>query len=248
MHWEPLDSPYALAKKAVYKLLVKVRAFLILLCSSWFMKPSNFRPESDSTYKNLGWGLPLIPAYTYAWGSTNFFGPSIEYHLSSFEDVIPRFSTLFLTIFSIETTIFIAAFIYLGALFSFGFHSLMCGVGKIFRMREAPPPYEFFLVRTAGGFIWFSVAVCLFALLVLAQRPDLIGRLTAGALPLIWMVLFAAALSWMGRGTREIVHLKDMYESGRFVKLVWRTQLTLCVLTLAGIFLLARHPGFLLNL
>jgi hypothetical protein len=85
--------------------------------------------------------------------------------------------------------------------------------------------------------------------------PGLIGRLAAGALaiPLIWAVLFVvAALSWMGRGTREIVHLKDMYESDRFVKLVWRAQLTLgilaLVLTLAGISFLAHHPNFLLNL
>lgn len=255
MHWEPLDSPYALATKAVYKLLVKVRVFFILLCSSWFMKPSHFRRESDSIYKNLGWGLPLIPGYTYAWGVTTFFGPSIEYHLSSFEETIPHFSTLFLGMFSIGSTILIAAFIYLGAFFAFAFHSIMCGVGKICRMREAPPPYEFFLVRAAGGWMWFSVSVCLMALFVLAQRPDLIGRLAAGALavPLIWTVLFAiAGLSGKARGTREIVHLKDMYESDRFVKLVSRTQLTLgilaLVLTLAGTSFLSRHSNFLVNL
>ena len=55
VHWEPLDSPYTDMKKAVFKVLVKVRAAFILLFSSWFMKPSHFRPEADSIYKNLGW-------------------------------------------------------------------------------------------------------------------------------------------------------------------------------------------------
>jgi hypothetical protein len=252
VHWEPLESPYTHVKNGVYKLLVKVRAAIILLFSPWFMKPSHFRTGSDSIYKGLGWSLPFIPGITSAWGATAFYGPSIQYHLSLFslriEDTIPHFSTLVLTMFSIENDIFIAAIIYIGAFFSFGFHSLMCGLGKNFGMRESPPPYEFFLVRTAGGFMWFSVVVSLMVLPVLAQTPGLIGHLAAGALsvPLIssiWAMLFlVAGFSWMvatgmlGTGRRERVHLKEMYESERFVKLVWRTRLTtLAVLMLTGI-------------
>jgi hypothetical protein len=221
------------------------------------MKPSHFRPGSDSIYKNLGWGLPSIPGITYAAGATAFYGPAIEYDLSHFlpsiEDVIPHFLMLVLTMLSTGSSIFIAAIIYVGAFVVFGFHSLMCGLGRVWEMRESPPPYEFFLVRAAGGFMWFSIAACLIALPVLAQRPDLIGRLAAGALavPLIWMVLLlVAGLSWMGTGTgnRERVHLKEMYESDRFVKLVWWTQLTFGVLTLAGMILLGLHPNVLLTL
>jgi tryptophan-rich sensory protein len=259
VHWEPLDSPYTQAKKAVKKIVVKVRAAFILLYSSWFMKPSHFRPEADSKYKNLGWGLPLIPGMTFAGGTQAFLGPGIEYHLShlspSIEYVIPHFLTVFWEIYFLESTLFIAASIYIGAFLGFMFHSLMCEVGKIFGMRESPPPYEFFLVRSAGGFMWFSIAIWLIALPVLAQRPDMIGRLAAGALavPLIWMVLFLVAglSSWMGNGYRERVHLNGMYDSDRFVKFVWRTQLTLSVLfvltTLAGAIFLTRHPHFLLS-
>jgi hypothetical protein len=253
VHWEPLDSPYTVAKKAVYKLLIKVRAAFILLYSSWFMKPSHFRPESASIYKNLGWGLPFIPGSVYAGGIQAFLGPSIEYHLSHFppsiEYAIPHFSTLYLKMFFIESTLLIAAIIYFGAFLAFMFHSLMCGFGKFFGMRESPPPYEFFLVRTAGGFMWLSIATWLIALPVLAQRPDLIGRLAAGALavPLISTVLFlVAGLSWLGTPNKERVRLKEMYESDQFVKLVRRTELTLIVLYLAGMLFLARHPDFFL--
>jgi hypothetical protein len=119
----------------------------------------------------------------------------------------------------------------------------MCRLGKkMFEMRELPPPYEFFLVRTSGGCMWFSVVVSLMALPVLTQTPGLIGHLAAGALSvplilLIWTVLFlVAGWSWMVRtGQRGSVHLKEMYESGRFVKLVSRAQLTtLAILMLAG--------------
>jgi len=131
----------------------------------------------------------------------------------------------------------------------------MCGFGKIFGMRELPPPYEFFLVRTAGVFMWFSVAVCLMGLPSLAHTPGFSGRLAARALEppfsVIWILLYlVAGLSWMGLIPlgKERVGLKEMYESDRFVKLVWWTQLSLCVLTLAGMILLARHPDFLVNL
>jgi hypothetical protein len=107
-------------------------------------------------------------------------------------------------------------------------------------------------VRTAGGFMWFSVTVCLMALPVLAQAPDLSGRLAARALAftpflLIWMLLFlVAGLSWViGARNKRRVGLKEMYESDRFVKLVWWTQLTLAVLTFAGLIFVDRH---LLNL
>jgi hypothetical protein len=79
----------------------------------------------------------------------------------------------------------------------------MCGLGKIFGMRESPPPYEFFLVRAGGVFMWFSVVVSLMALPVLAQTPNLMGHLAADALSvhlisLIWMVVFlVAGFSWM---------------------------------------------------
>ena len=156
MHWEPIESPYTHAKKSVYKLLVKVRAAIILLSVPWFMKPSHFRPGSDSNYKGLGWSLPIIPGITYAWGSTTIFGPSIEYHLSHFspsiDDAIPHFSTIFLKMLFIGDTFSIAAIIYVGAFFVFEFHSLMCRLGKIFEMRESPPPYEFFLVRQGPQF------------------------------------------------------------------------------------------------
>lgn len=245
MHWEPLESPYTHAKKGVYKLLTKVRAAIILLLSPWFMKPSDFRPGSNSIYKNLGWGLPLIPGITYAWGATTFYGPIIEYnfaHLSpSIENTIPHFTALFLTIFFIGNDIFIASIIYLRAFSVFVFHSLMCGVGQIYGMQESPPPYEFFLVRAGGVFMWLSVVVSLMALPVLAHTPGLMGHLAADALsvPLIsftWGVLFlVAGFSWMVAngmvlaGDRERVHLKEMYESDGFVKLVWRTQFTISV-------------------
>jgi hypothetical protein len=250
VHWEPLDSPYTQAKKAVCKLLAKVRAAFILLYSAWYMKPNHFQSGVDSIYKNLGWGLPFIPGITYAWGTQEFLGRSIEYSFSHFspniEHVIPHFSTLFLTMFFIGNDILIAAIIYFGAFFTFEFHSLMCRLGKIFGMRELPPPYEFFLVRTAGVFMWFSVAVCLMALPVLAQTPDLSGRLAARAFAFtpfwwIWMLLFlVAGLSWtrlipLGAANKGRVGLKEMYKSDRFVKLVWWTQLALYLLTLPGL-------------
>jgi hypothetical protein len=221
------------------------------------MKPSHFRPGSDSIYKNLGWSLPIIPGITYAWGATTFFGPSIEYHLSHFspsvDDAIPHFSTFFLKMFFIGDIFFIAAIIYFWAFCVFEFHSLMCRLGKIFEMRESPLPYEFFLVRAAGGFMWFSVAVSLMALPVLTQTPGLAGHLAAGALSvplisLIWTVLLlAAGWSWMVRiGQREIVHLKEMYESERFVKLVSRTRLTtLAILMLTGMMFLFFLPAII---
>jgi hypothetical protein len=263
VHWEPLDSPYTQAKKAVYKLLVKVRAAIILLYAAWFMKPSHFRPESDSIYKNLGWGLPFIPGSIYAWGAQGFFGPLYQgLYQTAFapvleHDLLPYFSTIFSTIVFMMNNIIIAAMIFFGALAAFGFHWAMCHVGRIFGERESQPPYEFFLVRSASALMWFSVAVCLMAVPVLAQRPDLIGHLAAGALavPLIWMVLFlVTGLSWMGMGTwmktRDggRVGLKEMYESDRFVKFVSRTQLTLCLLCIAGTFYLARHPALLVSL
>jgi hypothetical protein len=91
--------------------------------------------------------------------------------------------------------------------------------------------------------MWLSIFISLMALPVLVQTPDLIGHLTASALsvPLIslmWTVLMlVAALSSSGMfraENRGIVGLKEMYESERFVKLVWRTQLTLAGLMLAG--------------
>jgi hypothetical protein len=124
----------------------------------------------------------------------------------------------------------------------------MCWVGKIFGLRESPPPYEFFLVRSAGGVMWFSMTIWLMTLPLLALRPDFIGRLAAGALavPLIWTVLFVVAgFSWMETGNRERVRLKEMYESDRFVKLVWWTQLTLVVLILIGMIVLAGHNRIL---
>jgi hypothetical protein len=137
----------------------------------------------------------------------------------------------------------------------------MCWLGKVFGMRESPPPYEFFLVRTASGFMWLSIFVSLMALPVLAQTPDLIGHLTASALsvPLIssvWAMLTlvaAASSSGMFRGmfradNRGIVGLKEMYESDRFVKLFWRTELTLGGVMFAGIIFLGRHPDFFANL
>jgi hypothetical protein len=208
------------------------------------MKPSDFRPESDSIYKNHGWGLFLIPGSTYAGGIQAFLGPSIEYHLSQFSPSI-EYAIPYLTLFmTIGNTLLIGAIIYLEAFLAFLFHLFMCWLGKIFGMRESPPPYEFFLVRSAGGVMWFSMTIWLIALPVLALRPDLIGRLAAGALavPLIWTVLFVVAgFSWIGIGGRERVRLKEMYESDRFVKLVWWTQFTLAVLLLTGMILLARH-------
>lgn len=251
MHWEPLDSPFAQAKKAVYKRLVKVRAAFILLFASWFMKPNHFQAGVDSIYKDLGWGLPLIPANTYAGGCLAISAPLIE-RLSSASGpgighVIPHFSTFLSTCYFLLASILVAGGIYLGASASFGFHCLMCGFGRILGMREAPPPYEFFLVRTAGVAMWFSIGICLMAVPVLAQRPDLIGHLAAGflAVPLLWTVLFGAAgVSWLYGGNRAFVHLNDMYESDRFVRLVSRTQWTLAVLTLAGITLL---PNLMLS-
>jgi hypothetical protein len=168
------------------------------------------------------------------------------------EYIIPHFSALFMTMFFVGNGLFLAAFIYFGAFVAFLFHSAMCWLGKFFGMRELPPPYEFFLVRNAGGYMWFSITVWLMALPVLAQRPDLIGRLgllVVLAVPLIWAVLFlVAGLSRMETGNRERVHLKEMYESDRFVRLVWRTQLTFAVLTFIGIMLPALHPDFLVKL
>lgn len=250
MHWEPLDSPYTHAKKAVYKLLVKVRAAVILLYSSWYMKPSHFRPGVDSIYKNLGWGLPFLPGFLYAWSAQAFFGPSME----QMGHALPQSNYLFnhfLYFFWIGNYILIPMIIYFGAFIVFGSHWVFCGLGRICGMRESPPPYEFFLVRTAGGFMWFSIAIGLMALPVLAQRPDLIGRLAANAfvVPLIWAVLFSiAGLSSMGAGNKGKVGLKEMYKSERFVKFVWRTQGTLAVLTFAGIIFLGRHPDLLSNL
>jgi hypothetical protein len=97
-------------------------------------------------------------------------------------------------IFFVEGYILISAFIYCGAFFGFGWHSLMCWLGKVFGMRESPPPYEFFLVRTASFFMWSSVFVSLMAVPVLAKTPDPIGHLAASALSvplvsLMWTVL-----------------------------------------------------------
>ena len=253
VRWEPIDSPYMLVKKAGYKLLVKVRATLILLLSSWRMKPSDFRPGVDSKYKNLGWGIPLIPGFLYAWGAQAFYASSIEHAFPHTN----YFFTHFLYYFWIGNYIFIPAMIYVGTFVTFVFHSLFCGLGRIFGMRESPPPYEFFLVRTTGGFVWFAIAVGLLALPMLAQNPDLIGHLAASALavPLIWAVwavlITVATVSYMGvfrAENRGRVGLKEMYKSERFVKLMWRTQLTLAGLTLAGMIFLNRHPDVLHSL
>jgi hypothetical protein len=257
VRWEPLD-PVKNAKRSIYKRIVWLRAALYLLGAAWFMKPSHFRPGSDSRFKGLGWGLPLIPGSTYALGITTFIGPSIQYQFSHFEDTIPQFSTLFLGGFSVVSYILIVAFIYGGALLGFGCHWSMCGIGRIFGMRESPPPYEFFLVRTASGFMWFSVFVSLIALPVLAQTPNVIGHLTANALSvplisLIWTALLGvAALSSSGvylpANRKRIVWLKEMYESERFVKFFWRTELTIGGVLFVGIIFLGRHPNVLANL
>jgi hypothetical protein len=260
VRWEPID-PVKDAKRSIYKRIVWVRAALYLLAAAWFMKPSHFRPGSDSRFKGLGWGLPFVPALTYASGSTTFLGPSIQYQFSHFEGTIPHFTALFLGIFSVESYILIAAFMYCGAFFGFGWHWAMCSLGRIFGMIESPPPYEFFLVRTASFFMWLSVFVSLMAVPVLAHTPDLVGHLAASALSvplisLVWgMLMLVAAASSSGMfqavfqaPNRGIVGLKQMYESERFVKLVWRTESTLAVVMFAGIIFLSRHPYFLANL
>ncbi len=108
MHWEPIDPPYTQAKKALCKLLAKVRAAFILLYSAWYMKPSHFQSGVDSVYKNLDWGLPFIPGISYAWGAQALFGPSIEYlsHSSPvIESEYPYFSALFVkSFFFLEMT------------------------------------------------------------------------------------------------------------------------------------------------
>lgn len=239
LHWEPLPSPLKQATTVLYKLIVKVRAAFILLRSAWLMKPSHFRPETNSIYKNLGWGIPLIPGNVYAWGAQGIFAPTLA-------KTLPEFPLWTLVL---ANTMYIAFTIYFIALLGFGFHAFMCGIGKLFAFREAPPPYEFFLVRTAGAFMWFALLVCLMAVPVLAQRPDLIGYLAARAFafPLLWAGLFlTAGLSWQRAGAAGRVGLKEMYESERFVSLVWRTECSLTLLTFSALFLLARHPDFLL--
>jgi hypothetical protein len=142
-----IDSPYTKAKKAAYKLFISVKAVLILLLSAWRMKPSHFRPETESIYKNLGWGIPLIPGGFYGWATQCLFGAAIL-------KVEPGYPIHY---FSIGSSLILAVLIYFSASLYFGFHALMCGVGKVFKMVEVPPPYEFFSFESpehSCGLVW----------------------------------------------------------------------------------------------
>lgn len=241
MRWEPAESPIAKAKRSAYKLLTSVRAALILLASAWHMEPRHFQPELNSIYKNLGWWIPIIPGGVYAWAAQALFAPSIT-------ERIPDFPVGWLLA---GNTLFIVFFAHLVAFIDLGFHALMCGVGRAFQMRESPPPYEFFLVRASGGFMWFAVAVCLIALPVLALRHDTIGYFAASvlAVPLIWIpVLIASSFSWLETGSSGWVGLQKMYKSERFAKFVRRTQFGLAVFSVVALIFLNRHPEYLTRL
>lgn len=237
--WEPVESPVAKAKRSAYKLLVGIRAALILLASAWRMEPRHFRPGSDSRYKNLGWWFPMIPGNVYAWAAQVIFEPLIT-------EKIPEFPAWLFLVGNVFFILFFAHFI---ASIDFVFHVLMCGLGRIFRMRESPPPYEFFLVRASGGLMWFAVSVCIMVLPILALRNDTIGYLasSAVAVPLIWIPLFiVAGFSQQKAGSSGWVGLTKMYQSERFVKFFWRIECSLSILFIVVLFFLSRHPDFLI--
>lgn len=238
MRWSPIESPIVKAKRDTYKLLVKTRAALILLASAWHMEPRHFQRGTDSIYKNLGWWIPVVPGVVYAWAMHVLF-----WHLLAERE--PSFPSNWLPVFSIFFAVFLA---HLTALTDLGFHALICLLGRIFGMRESPPPYEFFLVRFSGGFMWLAVSFCIMGLPILALRQDTIGYFASSlmAVPLIWLSLFmVASHSWQRIGSSGRVGPAKMYQSERFVKLFWRIECSLMALTILGLIYLNWHPDFL---
>jgi hypothetical protein len=180
----------------------------------------------------MGWGLPLVPAGTYASVMQVLLGSKIG-------EAIPRFSGRYWWVGNLTALALLA---YQFALIDFGFHMVMCVIGRVFGMREVPPPYEFFLVRSSGAFMWFAVAWCLMGAPRAAREPGAIGYLASFivAVPLIWVALFlVAGHSWLRAGSSGKVGLKEMYQSERFVQFMWRTQCTLVGITFATLILLA---------
>ena len=241
MRWNPIESPITKAKGAVYKLIVKVRAAIILLSSAWHMEPRHFRPGTHSIYENLGWWIPWVPGSVYAGAVQFLFAPAIA-------EVAPDFP---MKIIPIGNSILIVFFAHLLATIDFGFHALMCRLGRMLKMQESPPPYEFFLVRTSGSLMWFAVAIWVMTLPVLAQEQNGVGYFASSimAVPLIWVTLFAvASFSWQRAGSAGRIGLKKMYQSERFVSLFWRTECSLLITIVLVLIFLARHPDLLIRL
>lgn len=241
MHWNPIESPITKAKGAAYKLIVQVRAAFILLRSAWHMEPRHFRPGTHSIYKNLGWWIPLVPGSVYAGAVQFLLAPAIT-------EVAPDFPVNYLPVGNI---IFIVFFAHLLTTTHFGFHALMCRVGRILQMQESPPPYEFFLVRASGSLMWFAVAIWVVTLPALAQEQNEIGYFASliMAVPLIWISLFAVASFFCQRAeSAGKVGLKKMYQSERFLRLFWRTECGLFITIVLVLIFLARHPDLLVRL
>lgn len=241
MHLEPVESPYVAAKKTAYKLIRGVWHTIILLKSAWYMKSYHFQRDTGSDYKKIGWWVPLIPESLYAWAAQHLFAAAIA-------EKMPK---VFLEIFPFGNVVFVMCMIYSATSVNFGFHVFMCWLGRAFGIREAPPPFEFFLVREAGAFTWFAVAVCLFALPVIAQEPGIIGWFAAlmFSVPLVFAgLMLIATFSQMRAGSTGRVGLKEMYRSDRFVTLFWRVECSLMLASVVVLIVLARHPEYITNL
>ena len=238
MRWEPVESPIIKAKRYAYKLLVKTRAALILLASAWRMEPRHFQRGTDSIYRNLRWWVPMVPGSVYAWAVQVLFVQSIAERLPDFP----------IWLFSVGNVFFILFLAHFTALTDYGFHASICLIGRAFRMREQPPPYEFFLVRFSGRFMWFAVALCILTLPILALRHDRIGYLASSlvAVPLVWIPLFMVATHSSQRASSSSrVGLTKMYQSERFVRFYWRIKCSLVIFSILGLIYLNRYPDFL---
>jgi hypothetical protein len=238
--WGPVESPFTAAKKSAFKLIGTITKVAILMLSAWRMKPSHFHSDTQSIYKNLGFWLPLIPGSVYAWAAQHIFAPPMAE---------AGFPTFYLPL---GNTLIVVVLVHFTAALSFGFHTVMCWVGRtVFDIRETPPAYEFFLVRNAGGFMWFSISLCLLTVPILQAEGGLTGRIAALllALPLLYGGAFTlASFSSMRAGSTSKVGLTDMYHSDQFVALLWRTKIGLAVATLGIMIALARHPEILNDL
>ena len=94
MHWEPIAGPLSLLKSFLGKRARDVRAAFILLLAAWRMKPDHFRHGSSSIYKNLGWGIPVIPAQAYAWAAQAFYAPVISHIVAEVPEMSPYYFVL----------------------------------------------------------------------------------------------------------------------------------------------------------
>jgi len=200
--------------------------------ATWLMKPSDFRAGSKSIYRNLGWGVPVIPAEIYAWSTQPFF--------SVMSEQIPNFPSW---IFQHVNAIFFAASLYAGAALTLAFHTAICFAGHLIGVYERPPPYEFFLVRITATSMWLALAVSLLMVPVRANEGGGIGYIASmlQSSPVVFVAaFFVAGQSWQRNSRRGKVGLLEMYESKSLVRLFRSIELGSMLFILAGFVYLNR--------